>query len=275
MAHICTLVSVRRASQNAILTPMKRDSGEGRSMREIAYLHIQRKIASRALRAGQPVSELPVSKELGISRTPTREAIRQLVAEGVLEEVPGRGVLVVKLDTRDIAELFEVREALEVQAVEKVAGQLTGQLELGNLRKIADEVQELALELDHSGRERLNPEQMTRFEATDLGFHTYLLQMAGNQHSLKIMNGLRVLIRIVASRRVGHGKEALLRIHKDHRDVITAIEANDPDRAAAVLSAHIRASQKERVEQFVQRERESALPQDINAFIRDIQAELT
>lgn len=254
---------------------MKRESGEERSMREIAYLHIQRKIASRALRAGQPVSELPISKELGISRTPTREAIRQLIVEGVLEQVPGGGVSVVRLDTRDIGELFEVREALEVQAVEKVARQVAGHMELSNLRKIAAEIHELADGLHRSGRERLNAEEMARFEAADLGFHTYLLQMAGNQRSLRIMSGVRLLIRIVASRRLGHERKALLRIHKDHRDVIAAIEAKDPGRAVAVLSAHIQASYRDRVEQFVQRERESALPQDMDSFIREIQAELS
>ena len=253
---------------------MRNDSGEERSMREVAYLHIQRKIASRSLRAGEPVSELPVAKELGISRTPTREAIRQLVAEGILEEVPGRGVLVVKLDVRDIAEIFEVREALEVQAAERVARQVVGPVELNNLRKVADEMLELAQGLQRSGRERLDSKEMIRFEAADIGFHTYLLQIAGNRHSLKIVSGLRALIRIVASRRVGHAQEDLLRIHKDHSDVIAAIEAADPARAAAVISAHIRSSQKERLEQFVQRERESALPQDMTTFMRQIQAEL-
>ena len=53
-------------------------------MREVAYHHIQRKISMRQLRAGEPVSDVAISKELGISRTPAREAIRQLVSEGLL-----------------------------------------------------------------------------------------------------------------------------------------------------------------------------------------------
>ena len=65
----------------------------GTTRREVAYHHIQRKISTRALRAGEPVSDVAISKELGISRTPAREAIRQLVSEGLLESVPGRGVV--------------------------------------------------------------------------------------------------------------------------------------------------------------------------------------
>jgi len=79
----------------------------------VAYHHIQRKISTRELRAGEPVSDVAISKELGISRTPAREAIRQLVSEGLLESVPGRGVVVITLDRNDIRELFEMREALE------------------------------------------------------------------------------------------------------------------------------------------------------------------
>ena len=243
-------------------------------MREVAYQHIQKKIATRALRAGDPVSELPIAKELGISRTPTREAIRQLVAEGILEEVPGRGVLVVKLDVRDIEEIYDIREALEVQAAARIARQNVGVVELKNLRKIADEMLELARALQRSGRERLDAKEMNRFEAADIGFHTYMLQIAGNRRSLKLAGAMRTLVRIVAMRRLGHGQEELRRIHKDHLEIISAIEAGDPDRAAAMASAHIRASQQSRLEQFIQRERESTLPHDMNAFIQQIQADL-
>jgi len=135
---------------------MKRDAGNERSMREVAYQHIQKKIATRTFRAGDPVSELPVANELGISRTPTREAIRQLVAEGILEEVTGRGVLVVKLDVRDIEEIYDVREALEVQAVTRIARQVVGAVELKNLRKVADEMLSLTQALQRSGRDRLD-----------------------------------------------------------------------------------------------------------------------
>jgi len=115
---------------------------------------------------------------------------------------------------------------------------------------------------------------MTRFEAADIGFHTYLLQIAGSRRSLKIVDAMRTLILIMPMRRVGHGLEELRRIHQDHVDIIAALEAGDPARAAAVASAHVRASQQARLEQFIQRERESSLPQDIGAFIQQIQADL-
>jgi len=243
------------------------------SMREVAYLHIQKKIASRVLRAGSPVSELPIARELGISRTPTREAIRQLVAEGLLEEVPGRGVLVVTLERRDIAEIYELRKALEVQGVEAVARRLMGP-EIHGLRQIAGEIPGLMEELRESGREQLDEKQMTRFEAADIGFHTYILQAAGNRRSLRIVSSLRSLIRIFAMRRTGHDTESLNRIHADHCKMIEAIESHDSATAASVAMAHIEASQRARLEQFDQREQEASLPRDIPAFLNRIRAEL-
>ena len=103
------------------LETVTKASQASRPMREVAYHHIQRKISTRELRAGEPVSDVTISKELGISRTPAREAIRQLVSEGLLESVPGRGVVVITLDRDDIRELFEMREALEGLAARTVA----------------------------------------------------------------------------------------------------------------------------------------------------------
>lgn len=243
-------------------------------MRELAYQHIQKKIATRALKAGAPVSELAVAREVGVSRTPTREALRQLVAEGVLQEVPGRGVVVVKLDVRDIDEIYGIREALEVQAATKLAKDRVAGQALENLRKVAAEIAALADELKKSGAERLNAKQMTRFEAADIGFHAYMLQMSGNRRSQAIVSGLRALVRTVAMRRLGHAEEDLRRIHKDHADIVEAIADGNAKRTADVLSSHIQNSRRVRVEQFSQRERESELPEDITAFLRDIQADL-
>ena len=256
-----------------MLATVKRTTEDRMSMREVAYVHIQKKIASRALRAGSPVSEVPIARELGISRTPTREAIRQLVTEGLLEQVLGGGVVVVTLERRDIVEIYELRKALEVQAVEAAARRLAG-TELQNLRQIADEVPHLIQELRASGREDLDEKQMDRFEAADIGFHTYIMQAAGNQRSLRIVGSLRSLIRIFAMRRAGHDIESLTRIHGDHCELIEAIEASDAARAASVATAHIEASQRARLEQFDQREREAALPHDIPAFLDRIRAEL-
>src|ERR1700733_14697298 len=111
---------------------------ENHSLRERAYLHIQRKIAVGELPAGSRVSELLLARELGISRTPIREALGQLVAEGLLDQTPSQGAEVVRLTRQDIIELYELREALEVHAVGKAAQHPPSRADLDRIQHCAD-----------------------------------------------------------------------------------------------------------------------------------------
>jgi len=171
------------------------------SMRTKAYTHIQRKIAAGELAAGSALSELALAKELGSSRTPIREAIGQLVAEGFLEQTPNRGAVVVQLTRQDIVELYELREALEVYAVGKAARERFRTSGLERLQGLADEIPTLKAELEISGGDTLNARQMHRFVASDLGFHTLLMRMAGNARILKVD----------VYKRQGPGRSAILR----------------------------------------------------------------
>ena len=133
-------------------------------MRDVAYHHIQRKISSRELRAGAPVSDVAIAKELGISRTPAREAIRQLVSDGLLESIAGRGVVVITLDRDDIRELYEMREALEGLTARTVAMRTPSTEEMRDLRAIAAAMTVLIKELASSRKPALDETQMERFE---------------------------------------------------------------------------------------------------------------
>src|SRR5678815_2511335 len=218
---------------------MPRASKTDRPIREVAYHHIQKKISSRRLRAGEPVSDVAIAKELGISRTPAREAIRQLVSEGLLESVQGRGVVVITLDRGDIRELFEMREALEGLAARTVAGRTPSAAEIRDLRSIASALTALIKELAASRKAVLDEKQMERFEVADLAFHTYIMKLAGNQRSLKTLAGIRQLIRIFAARRGGHSIPILKQINRDHLDLISALQAADSQAAAECVHRHI------------------------------------
>ena len=267
----CTPANALVESQETVT----KASQASRPRREVAYHHIQRKISTRKLRAGEPVSDVTISKELGISRTPAREAIRQLVSEGLLESVPGRGVVVITLDRDDIRELFEMREALEGLAARTVAGRTPSAVEIRDLRSIASALTALIKELAASRKAVLDEKQMERFEVADLAFHTYIMKLAGNQRSLKTLAGIRQLIRIFAARRGGHSIPTLKQISRDHLDLISALQAADPQAAADCVHRHILKSQKSRLNEFDQREREGAVPQDVESFMDQIRAELT
>src|SRR5580658_11189176 len=113
---------------------------EGFSVRERAYQHIKQLIADGSLEAGWSISELALAKELGSSRTPIREAMKQLDAEGLVEQGPNGGMTVAQLKREDIIELYELREALEVYSVGRVASLPLHPVDRDRLQFVVDQL---------------------------------------------------------------------------------------------------------------------------------------
>jgi DNA-binding GntR family transcriptional regulator len=236
------------------------------SMREKAYFHLQRKILSGELPPGTLLSEASIARELGSSRTPLREAVRQLATEGLLREIPNRGSLVVEFSKRDVAELYELREALEVYAVGKAAEHKLRPPDLDTLQRLVSEILIVRDELEQSGEARLNAAQMQRFVQIDLNFHALLVRAAGNRRMLKVFSDTRVLLSIFAMRRKGHHAAQLSEVHRYHSEVLAAVARKDPETAMRLASEHIRVSKKERLEEYDEWEREIALGHPLPGF---------
>ena len=241
-------------------------SGSLGSMRERAYAHIQRKIASGELKPEVPISELVLAKELAMSRTPIREALGQLVAEGLLEQTPSRGTLVVQLKRQDIIELYELREALEVYSARKAANLHLRSGDLKRWQDFSDEILHLKAELEKSGKPALNGAQMQRFAASDLSFHNMLMRMATNDRIVKVVNETRLLIRIFAIERPGYDPATLEEIYHQHCAIIQAVAGHDPERATQLLTQHIRTSLEERLNAYDAWERDMSLEKNMPNF---------
>lgn len=238
-------------------------SGRDTSVRVRAYLHIQHLVASGRLPAGSAISELQLAKELGSSRTPIREAMNQLAAEGMLEQASGGGMLVTQITREGVTELYELREALEAYAVARVAKISLPQEDKQRLQELVDGIGTLQKELVKSKTGALNEEQMQRFLACDLGFHALLMSMTHNGRMQKIINETRLLISVFAKRRRGHDADALKNIQKYHQDILDAVVRQDAPAATQAISEHIRASQAERLQEYDYWRREHALKQTV------------
>ncbi len=235
--------------------------------RERAYQHLQQAIASGKLAAGAAVSELAIARELGISRTPIREAIGQLVAEGLLEQTHNRGAVVAQLSRQDIIHLYQLRQALEVFAIGQAATAKIRSFELERLRALADDFLLLHDELVRSGKRALNPEQMHRFSASDLGFHAMILRVAGNPRIQKAVNEARLLVRIFATHRRGHEAWLLKSLHQEHIRILDAVVSHDADLAMKLMTEHIETSQQERLDEFDYWEREASLRSSVPLYM--------
>jgi len=239
------------------------------SARERAYVYIQKKIAARELPAGKAISEVALAAELGISRTPVHEAIRQLLGEGLMEEDSNGSTVVVRLTQQDFVELYELRSVLEAHAVSKIAKRKLSDKDIERLQSLTGEIKTLRSELVKSKKKVLDDAQMRRFEIADISFHTFLMSNAENAAALKIFNKLRYLIRAFAARHAGHSAEALTRIHTEHLDMIHALADGDVGKAMRTITQHIQTSRQERLVEYSYWEREALIRAQLQDFFHD------
>jgi DNA-binding GntR family transcriptional regulator len=229
------------------------------SLQEKAYLHLRGRILSGNLAPGTTISEVSIARELGNSRGPLREAVRRLTAEGFLRPAPNGGSAVVEFSRRDIAELYDLREALEVYSAGRTAEHGLRPGELEPLQRTVDAVLRLRDELRATGKPHLDADGMKRFVRIDLQFHTLLVGAAANSRILKTVADTRVLLNIFGIRRRGHYSEQLAQIHGYHSRVLAAIAGREVAEAMRLLGEHIRLSKEERLREFDERDREIAL----------------
>jgi DNA-binding GntR family transcriptional regulator len=237
----------------------KERKNDDQSIQEKAYRYLRGQILSGELAPGAMISEASIARQLGNSRGPLREAVRRLTAEGFLRPARAGGSAVVEFSRRDVAELYDLREALEVYAAGRAAEHGLRPGELEHIARLVAEVLLLRDELRVSDEPHLTAEDMRRFVAVDLQFHSMIVRAAANSRILKAVADTRVLLNIFAIRRKGHDAELLTKIHWDHSEVLAAIVAKDAAKAMRLLGEHIRASKEERLKEFDERDREIAL----------------
>jgi DNA-binding GntR family transcriptional regulator len=208
------------------------------SLRQRAYEHIQRKILCGDLASGNVVSELSLAREIGISRTPVREAIQHLEHDGVLEQVPRYGTVVRRLERRDLVELFELRQALEPFAVARAAGHIDPE-GVERLTRLCNEIRTIAADLRAEGLALADADRMRRLLSADMAFHLLLIRASGNGRMVKIIADSRLLTRIFATRRQAHDLKVLDDTYRDHMQILKAVKNGDGGTAQRKMQQHI------------------------------------
>ena len=230
------------------------------SLTDKAYKHLQQQLSGGLLLPGTVVSEKKVAVELGISRTPVGQAIRQLVAEGLMEQVPRYGTVVKEITKEDIEDLYELREAMEPYAARKAAAKIT-KPHLEQLRILCRSIEQLAEDMDASGIDTLEGESLRAFLSADLAFHLYIVRSAANERMLKIVRESRFVSQVFRMRRARHDLEKAKAVCECHRQILAALEAHDGDLAAKHMYDHIHRSKVETIA-FMEREDGNALASD-------------
>lgn len=199
---------------------------------ELVYHALLEAIRSGKLLPGHRIREEEIASTLGVSRTPVREAIQQLQSRRLVEYAPGRGMAVMEMTRQQILELYAMREVLEGAAA-RFAAQHASIDEIYVMKGLLDELS--AAGDDAPTLARLNAAlHRTIYEAAR---NRYVQEaLASLQDALSL---LRVTTFSVPERHVSADKE--------HRDIVDAIEARNPDEAERAARLHIREAQRARL----------------------------
>ncbi len=189
------------------------------------YDQVKAMTVSFRLRPGDRLNEVALSKELGVSRTPLREALNRLVAERMFDFRPGQGFFCRPLDAQSVFDLFELRQIIEVAAVRAACTKATDQ----ELQTLKDELYTTGLDITG-----LTVEEAT---SRDEAFHLGIARLSGNRELLQTLTRINERIRYI--RWISMSLDRVQRSKGEHKQVMQALLNRDADAAAAVLGAHI------------------------------------
>ncbi|MCC6222049.1 MAG: GntR family transcriptional regulator [Thermoleophilia bacterium] len=197
---------------------------------EAVLERIRAAVLGGELPAGAKLVEAELAERFGTSRGPVREAIRELAREGLVVELPRRGTVVSTLTARDLAEVYAVREALELGAAKSAVA-----------RASDARLSALGTHLDAMERARESRADHLEVAAHDLAFHRALVELAGNARMSAIEE--QMLAQTALLLRTAAEANPTLRSElrpAAHRDIHAALLERDLGRARVAIEAHYR-----------------------------------
>ena len=191
------------------------------------YDHVKRRIVANELPFGSKLTEDGLAKELGISRTPIREALNRLAQDRLVTVSPGRGAFVATFSFDDMVQLLEIRETLEGMAARLASKRITKE----TLEKLRQRLKAAAQKQEHNGYKG--------YLDADRDFHECVISACGNHQLSQLMKSLQDRIQMLRSRSVmlpGRARKSF----QEHMEIIDALSARDPDLAEEKIRTHIR-----------------------------------
>ncbi len=210
------------------------------TLRQQAYLHLRERLLSGELSAGTQLSEPDLAKQFGMSRTPVREALRQMENEGLLDYAPRFGAMVRVPERDELGEMYAVREALESYAAAEAAEKISP-LDLEKLVDAFQQMGEIGDRFRDSGRAVLDGPLLRDFIQADITFHKVIIAAAGNRYMSKILDDTRLLVRVFTATFWQYDSEKLSEANQFHQRLLEAMQNQDGEsaRLATIEAMHV------------------------------------
>ncbi|GGI45658.1 GntR family transcriptional regulator [Paenibacillus marchantiophytorum] len=198
-----------------------------------AYQAIRDEIISLQIKPGEMIYENGISAQLGVSRTPVREAFNMLLKDELIEILPQKGAQVALISQQKVAEAQYVRECLEVSTFKIVASMWNSKE--AKFRELEDEINNIINQQEQAVAEQ----NYVSFVALDGQFHEKILSVIENRTVLVVMNQMRAHLNRMRYLELLEARHEQIGIDQ-HKEIFAAIRANDPSKTEILLAWHLR-----------------------------------
>jgi len=199
-----------------------------RSLAEVVYILLRDLILTGQMQPGEQIVETTLAERLGVSRTPVHRAIRQLAQHSLVTIIPGKGIVVTGVSSRDLKEIYDIRVVLECHIVQETTNQFT-----------REEIEEIASIL-RMGDEALLEGDIVTFLESNRAFHHVFDKKLGNQRMSDILSNLDYLVDSLVSSDFEFKQNDLERMSREHWSLLEAVREEDVRSAVSLMRTHLR-----------------------------------
>ena len=205
------------------------------SLAKMAYEAIRKSILSGQWKIGELYNEKAIAADLGISRTPVREALLELASQDLIIFLPRRGLMVNRFTRRDVDEIFELRKAIELAAVEKIT--------VTSPPFDLFEIEESLL----SQRKAVKQKDYLAFMEADRLFHTSFSELTNNRRLIAILDNIRDMIHVMGAKALALEGRAI-EVIGEHQTIFEAVKKGNIEEARRAMAYHLDQSKEAVVE---------------------------
>lgn len=196
------------------------------SLHDEVAVRLRERIFAGELAPGSFIDEPALCSEWAISRTPLREALKVLTAEGLLRHEPRRGCFVSEITERDLDEIFPVIALLEGRCAFEAANNATD-ADLAALEQLHDRLQRSA-----------KAKRITEYYETNFAIHEAIILLANNRWLAQVIGDLRKIVKLARLQQL-HAPGRLEQSLSEHMSVYAALKAHDAEGAEAAMRTHL------------------------------------
>lgn len=208
------------------------------SLRGRVFHKIREDILRGRYKQNEPIKELKISKEIGVSRTPVREALRQLELEGLVTIIPNKGAVVSCINAKDIADIYEIRSLIEGLSAKWATSNITDE-QLNQLEEIVF-LSEFHLEKGH----------IEQLYELDNRFHDILYEASKSKILKHVLSDFHHYVQRVRKTSLSSAERAKKSI-SEHKAILNALRKGNAEEANTLTNNHVKNTSKNVIEKKI------------------------